>query len=310
MEGNDQNHAAPPTDQVLAAVSISGTAAPQGQAAVISQGESGNLRKDIDDHLHHGVGGKVARFALACLSSVPVVGGAIGGAGGAWSEAEQNRFNKILASWLKLQEEEMKEIGRTLVEVMDRLDKTDPEIEKRLQSPEYLSILKKAFRDWSAAESEEKRVLIRNLLANAAACRLCSDHIVRLFVEWIDKYSEPHFMVIKVVHKNPGSTRAEMWEKIHGQEVREDSAEADLFKLLIHDLSVGHVIRQHREVDYSGQFIKPSPRRSSGSSPYLKSAFDDEKVYELTELGRQFVHYTMNEIVPKIGVGTPPDAHG
>ena len=33
----------------------------------------------------------------------------------------------------------------------------------------------------------------------------------------------------------------------------------------------------------------------------MTSAFDDEKQYELTELGKQFVHYTMNEIVPRIG---------
>ena len=32
----------------------------------------------------------------------------------------------------------------------------------------------------------------------------------------------------------------------------------------------------------------------------MKSAFDDEKGYELTALGRQFVHYAMNEITPKL----------
>jgi hypothetical protein len=32
----------------------------------------------------------------------------------------------------------------------------------------------------------------------------------------------------------------------------------------------------------------------------MASAFDDEKEYELTELGKQFVHYTMTEFVPKI----------
>ena len=266
--------------------------------------ESEKIRKDIEQHIQSGAGGKIARFALACLSgAVPVVGGVFSGAGGAWSEAEQNKFNKILEAWLKLHEEEIKEIGRTLFEVMARLDQSDPEIEKRLQSPEYLSIIKKAFRDWSAAESEEKRVLIRNLLANAAATRICKDQIIRLFIEWIDKYSEPHFAVIKEVHKNIGSTRAEIWAEIHGESVREDSAEADLFKLLIHDLSVGHVIRQHREKDYNGNFIKQPSKRTSSQSSYLKSAFDDDKQYELTELGRQFVHYTMNEIVPKIGFG-------
>jgi hypothetical protein len=33
----------------------------------------------------------------------------------------------------------------------------------------------------------------------------------------------------------------------------------------------------------------------------MKSAFDDVEQYELTELGRHFVHYTMNEVVPRIG---------
>ncbi len=267
--------------------------------------ESEKLRKEAEQRLQNGSGGKIARFALACLSGVPFVEGAIGGVGSAWSEAEQDRFNKILTAWLKLQEDELKEIGQTLMEVMARLDKTDPEVERRIQSPEYLSILKKAFRDWSAAECEEKRILIRNLLANAAATKLCNDDVVRLFIEWIDKYSEAHFMVIRVVYQNRGSTRAEIWEKIHGEDVRENSAEADLFKLLIYDLSVGHVIRQHREVDYQGNFII-RPKKKSTSSGRLKSAFDDIEPYELTELGRQFVHYTMNEIVAKIGSGTSP----
>jgi len=168
--------------------------------------------------------------------------------------------------------------------------------------------------DISVDESEEKRVLIRNLLANAGACRICTDDIVRLFIEWIGKYSEAHFKVIRTVFKHPGSTRAQIWRLIHGDSVREDSAEADLFKLLIYDLSVGRVIRQHREVDNHGRFVKESARgrRRGTGSPYMKSAFDDEKPYELTERGKQFVHYTMTEIVPRLGASasTPANAGG
>ena len=36
----------------------------------------------------------------------------------------------------------------------------------------------------------------------------------------------------------------------------------------------------------------------------MKSAFDDQEQYELTELGKQFVHYTMNELVTQLG-GSP-----
>lgn len=265
------------------------------------------LEEELDAALDRGMGPKIARFALACLSGIPIAGGVFGAAGGAWSEKEQSQFNKIFSAWLKLQEDEIKEIGQTLLEVFARVDQTDANVRSRLESKEYLALLKKCFRDWSAAESEEKRKLIRNLLANAAgAQRLCSDDVLRLFVEWIDRYSEGHFRVIRSIYNNPGTTRQEIWHEIHGPTVREDSAEADLFKLFVHDLSVGHVIRQHREKDYHGNFLKAKrTTKSTGpSNAYAKSAFDDEKQYELTELGRWFVHYTMNELVPRLAEST------
>jgi hypothetical protein len=78
--------------------------------------------------------------------------------------------------------------------------------------------------------------------------------------------------------------------------------------LLVRDLSTGGVIRQHRDTTSDGQYLrKPAVRRPKGlgASRTLKSAFDDSDRYELTELGRQFVHYTMNEVVLRIG--TEPD---
>ena len=36
----------------------------------------------------------------------------------------------------------------------------------------------------------------------------------------------------------------------------------------------------------------------------MKSAFDDEEEYELTELGKQFVRYTMDEVMPRIAAPT------
>lgn len=261
------------------------------------------LRKDLNEALERGAGPKIARFALACLSgAIPIAGGVLGAAGGAWSEAEQSQFNNIFAAWLKLQEDEIKEIGQTLFEVFARIDQTDEKVRDRLGSKEYLALLKKCFRDWSAAESEEKRKMIRNLLANAAGGEtLCGDDILRLFVEWIDRYSEGHFLVVRAIYNNTGITRQEIWHQIHGKNVREDSPEADLFKLFMHDLSVGHVIRQHRETDYHGNFLRAPRTKSTGpKNPYVKSAFDDDKQYELTGLGRWFVHYTMNELVPRI----------
>ena len=101
-----------------------------------------------------------------------------------------------------------------------------------------------------------------------------------------------------------GIGRGDIWASIHDDaNVREDSAEADLFKLLINDLSLGHVIRQHRSTDQLGNFVrKVSQQTPKGhSSRVMKSAFDNSDLYELTELGKQFVHYTMNQVVPRLG---------
>lgn len=263
---------------------------------------SDDIRNELEKALTTKHGPTVARFAIACISGlIPYAGGVVGAAGGAWSEAESDHFKRVLHAWIKLQEDEMREIGITLAEVMSRLDLNDLIVLERIESLPYLSLIKKAFRDWSAAESEEKRQLIRNLLVNAASTKMTEDDIVRLFIEWIGKYSETHFKVIRDVYKNPGATRGETWQRLNGRQVREDSAEADLFKLLVHDLSVGRIIRQHRETDYNGNFVKKrAALRKSGTST-MTSAFDDEKSYALTELGRKFVHYTMTEATTKLG---------
>lgn len=262
-----------------------------------------NIKKELEDSLKSGFGPKAARMALSFIGGlVPVAGGAISGAASAWSEKESENFQKIVNAWLKLQEEEINEIGKTLFEVMIRLDLYDEKINERIKSPEYLGLVKKSFRDWSAAESEDKRVLIRNLLANSAASNLTTDDVLRLFIDWIDKYSESHFKVIKEIykHSSTGISRYDIWMNLHGQIEKEDSPEADLFKLIMHDLSVGHVARQYRPTDYYGNFLKQAPRKGSGSSNTYTSAFENTKLYVLTELGKQFVHYTMNEIVPRL----------
>ncbi len=268
------------------------------------------LENQMTEALTHGYGPKVARLALAIIGgAVPLLGGAVSGAAGAWSESEQDHFNRVAASWMQLQKDEIKEIGITIAEILTRLDLNDENIRKRIESPEYLSLLKKSFRDWSAAESEAKRLLIRNLLSNAAASNICTDDVIRMFIQWINDYSEMHFKVIRWIYKNAGCTRKAIWMGVHGAVVREDSAEADMFKLLIRDLSTGSLIRQHREKDYYGNLIKKTRKPSGGqSSQNLKSAFDDEEEYELTELGKQFVRYTMDEVMPRIAA--PPTQNG
>ena len=248
-------------------------------------------------------GGMTSRALLNIGSgAIPLVGGILSAFAGAWGEKEQERVNRFIEHWLKMFAEEMKEKERTMKEIVARLDIQDDEIAKRVESTEYQALLRKAFGDWAGTESEEKRVFIRNVLVNAAATTLTSDDVVKLFLQWIKDYSEFHFAVVTAIYNSSGITRGEVWNKIGRPDVREDSAEADLFKLLFRDLSTGGIIRQHRDTDYAGNFIpkKKKPPTPKGTTKPMMSAFDDNEGYELTALGQQFVHYAMSDLPPKV----------
>lgn len=246
---------------------------------------------------------KLGRAGLNISSGmVPFLGGFLAAAAAAWGEKEQEHTNNLLRQWIQMLEDELREKGKTISEIIARLDMQDKEIVERVESDEYQALLKKSFRKWSSIDSESKREKIRNILANAAATRLVSDDVISLFIDWIDTYTDFHFEVIGQVYQNDGITRGGVWENLGKAKVPENSAEADLYKMLIRDLSMGGVIRQHRETDYYGNFVKKDPRRAEKGqgSRTMISAFDRQERYELTELGKQFVHYAMNELAPRL----------
>jgi hypothetical protein len=250
-------------------------------------------------------GGIAARGALNAISgAIPFAGGLLSAAASAWSEREQNRINAFLHHWLQMLAAEMREKEQTILEITSRVDMRDEETANRVESPAYQALLRKAFRDWAGAESEEKRILVRNLLTNAACSKLTSDDVIKLFLEWIKNYFEFHFSVIGAIYNNAGITRGGVWRKLGRSTVREDSSDADLFRLLFRDLSTGGIVRQHRETDYAGNFMaKRAPRGATaqkGIPKVMKSAFDDDEQYELTALGEQFVHYAMTDVPPKL----------
>lgn len=245
--------------------------------------------------------GKYSRVLLAALSGVPWVGSFLGAAATYASETENEQLAELQKLWLKEHEAKLQRLGVTLTSVLQRLESFGDDLQDRIQSEEYLALVRRGFRSWDQAETEEKREFIRKLLENAGGTKLCPDDLVRLFIAWIDSYHEAHFSVIRVLHQNVGATRAKIWAEIHGGQVREDSSEADLFKLLIRDLSTGGVIRQHRDTTPHGEYMRKGRAQSaSTASKTMKSAFDDHEQYELTKLGSEFVHYTMNELVAQV----------
>jgi len=184
---------------------------------------------------------KIVRSGLQVAGGTPFAGGVFSAIASAWSEKEQEKVNRFLEYWIRMLADELKEKQVTLIEIMSRLDLQNEKISKRMESKEYQSLVKKTFREWSGAESEEKRKLIRNILSNAAGSDVSSDDVIRLFIDWINQYSELHFQVIGAIYNSNGISRGQIWMKIGKVAVREDSADADLYKLLFRDLSLSIV---------------------------------------------------------------------
>ncbi|PKN21088.1 MAG: hypothetical protein CVU68_08790 [Deltaproteobacteria bacterium HGW-Deltaproteobacteria-3] len=244
----------------------------------------------------------IEKFVLAALGSIPWVGGFLSAAANYKSEEGPLKQNSLQTQWLEEHHQKLGALRETLEDIQRRFESFGVTIDERIQSDEYLMLVRKAFRAWDEADTQEKRRYVANTITNAAGTRVCSDDVVRLFLDWLELYHEAHFAVIREIYSNPGSSRFEIWSNLYGETPREDSAESDLFKLLIRDLSTGGVIRQERDVNHLGQFVRKTPQRKRSTRPpsTLESAFEDTKPYVLTELGKQFVHYTMNEVVARI----------
>ena len=243
---------------------------------------------------------KVSRAIINIASgAIPLVGGVLASISAAWSEHDQDRVNDFLRYRQNLLEKEIKEQLQTINEIMQRLEKIRGDVSKRIKSSEFQSLVEKSFRNWSDINTQEKREYIRNILLNAASTNVSSDEVIRLFIEWLYRYSDLHFQVIVCIYRHPnGISRGEVWRMIGKQVVREDSAEADLYKLLIRDLSTGGIIRQYRRTNSQGGFIKPSAAKLSQHA--FEPAFDSSKPYVLTDLGQQFVHYAMSDVSMKL----------
>jgi hypothetical protein len=247
-------------------------------------------------------------IALAALGSIPWVGGVIAAASVAADKIKTGEASaekeRLFRDWLQQHQEKLQSLHLALNGIVSRLDSFGDEVEQRITSDQYLTLVRKTFRQWDEADTEEKRKLLVQLITNAGGTRIVSDDIVRLFLDWIDLYHEVHFAVIREIYskRNDPPTRYDIWAAIYGEPVPKDSsAEADLFRMLIRDLSTGGVIRQPRETDFDGRFRKRvRPPRRSASTGTMESAFEDTKTYVLTELGSQFVHYTMNELVDRL----------
>lgn len=263
---------------------------------------SDNKKKDEQDKKNKLV--TTGKFAYDTLTgAIPFASGFFAALKNSHSDKQQKDAFNFLNNWLEMLQDEMKEKSQTIVEIAARINLQDEKVAKKISGSEFQSLTKKAFRDWGASESEDKRVYIRNILSNAAVDETTgySYDVIRMFLDWIKNYSELHFKIISIIYTNPGINRRDIWEKLGREQVRENSADADLYRLIIRDLSTGGIIRQKREVNSNGQFLKQKTLQGKSSkSTTMESAFENTKKYELTNLGQNFVHYAMTEVPIKI----------
>lgn len=244
----------------------------------------------------------IEKVILAALGSIPWVGSCLSTFATLKTEEGTLKTDSLHTKWLEEHETKLRNLLLTLAEIDRRFSSLGDQIENRVNSEEYLSLVRKSFKVWDDADTEEKRNYVSNILTNSAGTKLCSDDVVRLFIDWLKNYHEIHFATIRSIFKTPGITRYEIWLELHGAELpREDSPEADLYRYIFRELSTGGVIRQARNTTEDGRFLKRTVRRRSPAiSSTMESAFEDTKQYVLTGLGKQFVHYTMNEVVERI----------
>lgn len=243
------------------------------------------------------------KLALAAFGAIPWIGGLVAAMATLKTEDGQLQTNRLLRQWAEAHETQLGFLRRDLDYLIRRIRMLGAEASARAESPEYLLLVRKAFQSWDRADTDEKRQYYAKLLANAAGSRLCPDDTVRLFIDWIERYHEAHFAMIRFVYQNPGATRYDIGVDLFREPLPADnSASADLFRELFRELNMGGIIRQPRATDELGRFLRTSPqgRPRRPASPVIESSFEDTKQQVLSELGKQFVHYVMDEVVPRI----------
>ena len=113
---------------------------------------------------------KYGRFiAAAALGSIPWIGGVFSAAIALQAEGGQERLDEMQKLWLHEHEEKISKLGMTIAQILQRLESLGDDVLGRIQSDEYLGLIRKGFKAWDRADTEEKREFIRKF--DEASCR-------------------------------------------------------------------------------------------------------------------------------------------
>lgn len=239
------------------------------------------------------------------LAFVTGVGGAFVQAGmSVQNDESQNETNKLHSACIKELGETVGELKDVIGQILESITTSDEEFAAKVEDPNYVELVRKAFSGWSRGQSKEKREIIRRLLSRAADAQNPDYPVFNLFFDWLSRYNELHFRLIRSLKEQGKATKFQIWEGMGGERVKDDSAEADVFGCLFNDLNLGHIVRKAGGRDpATGRRLKAT-RAPRSSSPLLKSVLDNQTPQELTAVGELFIRYAMDELIDKL----PPPA--
>jgi hypothetical protein len=106
-------------------------------------------------------------IALAALGSIPWVGGVLAAAATFKFDEVGVRSDSLRNQWLEEHHQKLNVLRGTLDQVFGRIESLGQEVYDRLESSEYLGLVRKTFREWDQADTDEKRRLLVQLITRA-----------------------------------------------------------------------------------------------------------------------------------------------
>jgi hypothetical protein len=122
-------------------------------------------------------------FILAALGSIPWVGGFIGAAATYMAELHETKGDTLHGQWLEEHARKIAMLVRSLQDIERHFESLDGQVDARIQSDGYLALVRRAFRVWDRADSDEKRDAGGTVI-RAGHRQLPLAEILRLIAHW------------------------------------------------------------------------------------------------------------------------------
>src|SRR5262245_16598538 len=108
------------------------------------------------------------KFILAALGSIPWVGGFMSAAADYKFDGPDRRADDRRTQWLEQHAKKIDQLRQAIDDILKRFEAIGPQVDERIQTDEYLALVRRAFRAWDKADTEQKRQYVGNVVANAA----------------------------------------------------------------------------------------------------------------------------------------------